>query len=88
MHMSASDEPAEQMAGWESHPASASKFRHQLRPAILGVVVLTLITGCVFPLLLFAVALPLFARQAHGTLVTIGGEVVGSELLGRSSRTF
>jgi potassium-transporting ATPase KdpC subunit len=55
----------------------------QMRPAILGVVALTLITGCVFPLVLFALAWPLFPRQAGGSLVVRGGAVIGSKLIGQ-----
>lgn len=55
----------------------------QLRPAILSVLLLTLLTGCVFPLLLFAIGAPLFPAQAHGSLVTRGGIVVGSKLIGQ-----
>jgi potassium-transporting ATPase KdpC subunit len=81
--MSGSDEPAEITAGGESPPASYAKLSEQLRPAILSVLVLTLLTGCAFPLLLYAIARPLFPRQADGTLITRGGTVVGSELIGQ-----
>jgi K+-transporting ATPase ATPase C chain len=49
----------------------------------LSVLVLTLLTGCVFPLLLAAIGRPLFPRQAAGSLVTRGGVVIGSELIGQ-----
>lgn len=81
--MSDSDEPAEITARCASPPASGAKLSDQLRPAILSVLVLTLLTGCAFPLLLFAIARPLFPRQAGGTLVTRGGAVIGSELIGQ-----
>jgi K+-transporting ATPase ATPase C chain len=47
------------------------------------VLVLTLLTGCAFPLLLFAIAWPFFPRQVRGTLVGRGGVVIGSELIGQ-----
>jgi potassium-transporting ATPase KdpC subunit len=47
------------------------------------VLVLTLLTGCIFPLLLFAVARTLFPRQASGSLWTRGGVTIGSELIGQ-----
>jgi K+-transporting ATPase ATPase C chain len=81
--MSDSDETAEVTAGRESPPASCAKLSEQLRPAILSVLVLTLLTGGAFPLLLFAIVRPLFPHQAGGTLVTRGGAVVGSELIGQ-----
>jgi len=49
----------------------------------LSVLVLTLLTGCAFPLLLAAIGRPLFPRQASGSLVTRGGVVIGSELIGQ-----
>jgi len=49
----------------------------------LSVLVLTLLTGCGFPLLLAAIVRPLFPRQASGSLVTRGGVVIGSELIGQ-----
>jgi K+-transporting ATPase ATPase C chain len=49
----------------------------------LSVIVLTLVTGCVFPLVLFAMGRPLFPRQATGTLIERGGSVLGSALIGQ-----
>ena len=54
-----------------------------MRPAILSVLVLALLAGCVFPLLLLAIAGPLFPRQAHGSLLRRGGVTLGSELIGQ-----
>lgn len=54
-----------------------------LRPAILGVILLTLLTGCVFPAALFALGRLLFRDQADGSLLTRGGVVVGSRLIGQ-----
>lgn len=56
----------------------------QLRPAILSVLVLTLLTGIVFPLLITAIAQVVFPYQAKGSLITQNGKVVGSELIGQS----
>ncbi len=54
-----------------------------LRPAILGVLLLTLLTGCVFPLGLFAVGRLMFRDQADGSLLTRDGSVIGSRLIGQ-----
>jgi len=77
------DEPAERTAQWASPPACPAKLGEQIRPAILSVLVLTLLTGCAFPLLLAAIGRPLFPRQASGSLLTRGGVVIGSELIGQ-----
>lgn len=60
-----------------------ARLREQLRPAILGALVLTLLAGCVFPALLFAIGRRLFPRQADGSLLTHGGTVAGSALIGQ-----
>jgi potassium-transporting ATPase KdpC subunit len=65
-----------------SHAPEPS-FRDQLRTAILGVFLLTLLTGVIFPLLLFAITRPFFSYQAKGSLEARGGVTAGSELIGQ-----
>jgi K+-transporting ATPase ATPase C chain len=64
-------------------PASRAKLSTQLRPALLSVLVLTVLTGCVFPLLLYAIGRPLFPHQAAGSLVASGNTIIGSDLIGQ-----
>lgn len=45
---------------------------------------LTLLTGCIFPLGLFAIGRLLFPNRADGSLLTRGGVVIGSALIGQS----
>ncbi|MEO8674521.1 MAG: potassium-transporting ATPase subunit KdpC [Casimicrobiaceae bacterium] len=59
-------------------------MRSLLRPAILLFVVLTLLTGVVYPLAVTGVAQLVFPARANGSLVTVGGKAVGSELIGQS----
>jgi K+-transporting ATPase ATPase C chain len=47
------------------------------------VLVLTVVTGLVFPLILAGLTVPFFGHRAGGSLVTQGGAVVGSELIGQ-----
>jgi potassium-transporting ATPase KdpC subunit len=61
-----------------------AKLVDQLRPAILSVLALTLLTGVVFPLVLFAIGRPFFPRQASGSLVRRGGAIIGSALIGQA----
>jgi K+-transporting ATPase ATPase C chain len=55
----------------------------EIRPAIVIVVVLTAITGLIYPLAMTAVSETLFPHQAQGSLIEKDGKVVGSELIGQ-----
>ena len=55
----------------------------EIRPAIVVLVALTLITGLVYPLAMTGIAGLIFPRQAQGSLIERDGKVVGSELIGQ-----
>jgi len=55
-----------------------------LRPAIVSFVLLSAVTGLLYPLAVTAISKPVFAHQAAGSLIERGGKVVGSELIGQT----
>ena len=55
----------------------------ELKPALLMLLVLTLLTGVAYPLLVTVVAQAVFPHQANGSLIERDGKVVGSELVGQ-----
>ncbi len=55
-----------------------------LRPALTGFVLLSAITGLLYPALVTGVGQALFPHQAEGSLIVQGGKAVGSELIGQA----
>lgn len=55
-----------------------------LRPALVLIVLLTLTTGILYPMAVTGIAQAVFPDKAHGSLVSRGGTVIGSRLIGQS----
>jgi len=54
-----------------------------LIPAVLVTLVLTVLTGLVYPLMVTGLSQMIFHREANGSLIEVDGKVVGSELIGQ-----
>jgi K+-transporting ATPase ATPase C chain len=59
-------------------------FRTQIKPAILIFIILTVITGIVYPLFVTGIAKVFFNKQADGSLIYRNGKPVGSTLIGQT----
>jgi potassium-transporting ATPase KdpC subunit len=59
-------------------------MKEQLKPAVMMLLALTVLTGLVYPLTVTGLGQLLFSHQANGSLIVGDGKIIGSELIGQS----
>ena len=57
----------------------------QILPGLRIKLFMTILLGVVYPLAITGISQAVFPHQANGSLITEGGRVVGSELIGQTS---
>jgi potassium-transporting ATPase KdpC subunit len=58
-------------------------FKEQIRPAILLFIILSVITGIIYPLFITGIGQIFFHNQANGSLIYADGKPIGSSLIGQ-----
>ncbi|MFC3580084.1 potassium-transporting ATPase subunit KdpC [Sphingomonas hylomeconis] len=61
-----------------------SDIKSALRPVLAMTILFALLLGIVYPLAMTGIGQAIFPRQANGSLVTQGGKVVGSTVVGQA----
>src|SRR5271154_7158578 len=56
----------------------------EIGPGLRLMIVMTILTGLLYPAVMTGISVVIFPRQANGSLLTVNGKIVGSTLIGQS----
>src|SRR5579863_4093701 len=73
--VAAADDPQARESVWRT-------TLRQLRPAIVATLVITLITGVIYPLVVMGLGQAIFPSQANGSIIYVNGKPVASSVIG------
>jgi len=59
-------------------------MREQILPGLRIKIFMTILLGVIYPLAITGISQLIFPHQANGSLVTVGGKVIGSEIIGQN----
>jgi potassium-transporting ATPase KdpC subunit len=59
-------------------------YKNTIKPAVLSFLILTFITGIIYPFFITVIAQALFPYQANGSLLYRNGTITGSSLIGQN----
>jgi len=59
-------------------------IRNQIKPALIMTIVLAVLTGLIYPVVVWGIAQAAFPSQANGSLVMRDGHAIGSRLIGQN----
>ncbi|MBI4650731.1 potassium-transporting ATPase subunit KdpC [Candidatus Desantisbacteria bacterium] len=59
-------------------------FKNQIKPAIFMFLILTIVTGIIYPLVITGIAQLVFSEKANGSIIYKDGKPIGSKFIGQS----
>jgi K+-transporting ATPase ATPase C chain len=61
----------------------STMFLKELRTSIIAIVIFTVLTGILYPLVVTAIAQLIFPEKANGSIIKKDGKILGSDLIGQ-----
>lgn len=78
-----SDAPGQSSESATKRSSARTFLNRYLRPAIVLTLLLTILTGLIYPGIVTGLAQLIFPYQANGSMVTVNGRIIGSAIIGQ-----